>query len=280
MSRSPQLRPRPRRAKKTTLAQRADKYVCYQQSVQEPEADIPLIERVFRRHRGRAPRSLREDFCGTASFASAWVRRHRHNTAVGIDLDPEPLAWGTRHNLAALTPDQQARIKLVEGDVRDVGHEPVDVTVAFNFSFFLFETRSEMLRYFRAARATLGGEGILFLDAYGGGQAMEHQREEVEFDDFTYVWEQHSFDPISHRGVNYIHFEFPDGSRLPRAFRYAWRLWTLPELRELLEEAGFGKIEVYWEGTDRKTGEGNDIFSLRHRAEGDPAWICYLAAIP
>lgn len=288
MPRSPQRRANSRSRKQSgrarrprkTLAQQADKYVCYQHSVQEPDADFPLIERVFRRHRGRPPRSLREDFCGTATFACAWVQRHRENTAVGIDLDPEPLGWGARNNVAALTPEQQARIKLVEGDVRDVGHEPVDVTVGFNFSYFLFATRPEMLRYLRAARATLGSDGILFLDAYGGGLAMEYQIEETEFDDFTYVWEQASFDPISHRGVNYIHFDFPDGSRLHRAFTYAWRLWTLPEIRELLEEAGFQKTEIYWEGTDRKTGQGNDVFSLRQRAEGDPAWICYLAAIP
>jgi hypothetical protein len=265
--------------RRKTLAQRADKYLCYQRSVQEPDLDVTFVDRVFRKLRGRPARSLREDFAGTAAFSCAWVRRHRENTAFAIDLDPEPLEWGRRHNVAALGPEQQARVKLIEGDVRDVGHEPVDVTVAYNFSYFLFETRPELLGYFRAARATLASDGALFLDVYGGGQAMEALVEATEFDDFTYVWEQRSFDPIHNRGENHIHFEFPDGSELRRAFSYSWRVWTVPEIRELLAEAGFSECPVYWEGTDRRTGEGNDVFTRRERAEGDPAWVAHLVAL-
>jgi SAM-dependent methyltransferase len=262
-----------------TLAQRADKYECYQQSVQEPEAEIPVIQRVFRKHRGRAPRSLREDFCGTAAMSCAWVREHRENSAVGIDLDPECLAWGARHNVRALAPEQQARVKLIEGDVLDVGHEPVDVTVAFNFSYFLFHTRQQMLRYLRRARATLGADGILFLDAYGGTEAQQPRLVRRACKGFTYVWEQRSFDPIHNWGQNFIHYEFPDGSAIRRAFRYDWRIWTIPELREILADAGFSRSEVYWEGTCQRTGRGNDRFVRRERAEPDPAWIAYLAAL-
>lgn len=268
----------PRR--RQTLAQRADKYVCYQRSVQAPEADVPFIERVFRNLRGRPARSLREDFAGTASFSCAWVQSHRENTAAAIDLDPEPLDWGRKHNVSALEDHQQARIKLIEGDVRDVGHEPVDVTVAYNFSYFLFPTRPELLRYFRAARASLASDGLLFLDCYGGSEAIESRSEEIEFEDFSYVWDQHSFDPINNWGVNYIHFHFPDGSKLMRAFSYEWRIWTLPEIRELLAEAGFARSHVYWEGTDRRTGEGNDVFTRRERASADPAWIAHVIAEP
>ncbi|MEM7410694.1 MAG: class I SAM-dependent methyltransferase [Myxococcota bacterium] len=266
-------------ARRRTLAQRADKYVYYQRSVQEPEVDVAFLDRTFKKTRGRPARSMREDFAGTSAFSCAWVARHRENTAFAIDLDPEPLDWGRGNNVAALTPDQQSRVKLIEGDVRTVGHEPVDVTVAYNFSYFLFDTRPELVRYFEAARATLKSDGLLFLDVYGGGQAMEALVEETEFDDFIYVWEQKSFDPISHRGENRIHFKFPDGSEMRRAFSYDWRIWTIPELRELLAEAGFSDAHVYWEGTDRKTGEGNDVFSRRERAEGDPAWVAHIIAV-
>jgi hypothetical protein len=263
-----------------TLAQRADKYHCYQQSVQEPEAEIPVVERVFRRHRARAPRRLREDFCGTAAFACAWVRHHRANSAWAIDLDPEPLDWGRRHNVGTLTPEQAARVKLVQGDVLAVGCEPVDVVVAFNFSYFLFQTREALGSYFRRARAALDAEGLLFLDAYGGADSIQSQRAERVCDGFTYVWEQHSFDPIQNRGRNYIHFTFPDGSALRRAFSYEWRIWTIPELRELLLDSGFSGTEVYWEGTDPHTGEANGIFTRRERALDDPSWVAYLVAIP
>jgi hypothetical protein len=269
-----------KRNRRRTQAQRADKYWCYQNSVQEPEADVPVLSRIFRKHRGRPPRSLREDFCGTASFACAWVKAHRENRAWGIDLDPEPLAWGLRHNVGALTPEQQARVKLVEGNVLDVGHASVDITAAFNFSYFLFRTRAELLHYFRQARATLNPDGMLFLDAYGGPESIQSQTEDRDCEGFTYVWEQYSFDPIQNWGVNYIHFEFPDGSELHRAFSYEWRIWSIPEIREVLADAGFSKSEIYWEGTDQKTGEGNNVFTKREHAADDPAWVSYIVALP
>jgi hypothetical protein len=271
---------RSRRTSGISRARRADKYDLYQRSVQEPDADLHLVSRIFRSHYGQWPRLLREDFCGTAMMACRWVERHAENRAWGIDLDPLPLGWGRKHNLARLRADQAGRVKLIEGDVRSIGHQKVDLTVAFNFSYFIFVTRPELRQYFEKARATLKSQGLLVLDAYGGADAQRTGEEKRSLSGFKYVWDQHLFDPISHAGHNYIHFEFPDGSRLRRAFVYNWRLWTLPEIRELLIEAGFAKVEIYWEGTDSETGEGNSIFTRRERAPDDPAWVAYIAALP
>ena len=38
--------------------------------------------------------------------------------------------------------------------------------------------------------------------------------------------------------------------------------------------------KVYWEGTSQRTGQGNDIYTRRERAEADPAWVSYLVALP
>jgi SAM-dependent methyltransferase len=263
-----------------TRARQADRYDLYQRSVQMPDEDVAFLQRVFRNHYGRPARRLREDFCGTALLACRWAASHRENEAWGVDLDPEPLAWGREHNQAALRPEQSRRVHLVRGDVRDSRGPRVDITVGFNFSFFLWKTRPELLRYFRAARTTLRREGLFVIDAYGGGDSQRRAEDIVEHPDFEYVWDQYAFDPISHHVINYIHFRFPDGSRIQRAFRYDWRLWTLPELRELLEEAGFSKVEVYWEGTLGDTEEGNGIFTLRKVAPDDPAWITYIVAVP
>ena len=65
-----------------------------------------------------------------------------------------------------------------------------------------------------------------------------------------------------------------------KAFRYDWRLWSLPELCELMQEAGFKETRVYWEGTDRKTNEGNGIFRRAEHAPDDPAWVAYIVALP
>ena len=84
-------------------------------------------------------------------------------------------------------------------------------------------------------------------------------------------------DPVTGRCVCHIHFKFPDGSRIKKAFTYDWRIWSLPELREVLEEAGFKKVRVYWEGED-EDGEGNCEFTEDETGEADLAWIAYIVA--
>ena len=121
--------------------------------------------------------------------------------------------------------------------------------------------------------------GLLALDVYGGFEALKSQRERRRQRGFTYVWDQFDFDPLSHHVVNHIDFEFPDGSRKPRAFSYHWRLWLIPELRELLTEAGFSDVGVYWEGTDLARNTPNGVFTRRRRGPPDPAWIAYVIAL-
>jgi hypothetical protein len=272
-------RKRAKRPKRPTKAKGADVYALYQEAVQDPEGDVSLVSRIFKRHFDRVPRDLREDFCGTAAMACAWVRHHRENRAWGVDLDPVPLAWGREHNLGALRPEQAARIRLIRGDVMEVSHVKVDVTVAFNFSYFVFKTRDQLVRYFKKARSTLREEGVLVLDLYGGADAQRRMAETREHGHFDYVWDQDVFDPINHGAVNYIHFEFSDGSRIRRAFSYDWRLWGIPEVRDALADAGFSASETYWEQTDRRTNEGNGSYYRAERAEDDPAWVAYVIGV-
>lgn len=268
-----------RKKKSRSAARRADKYALYQRAVQVPESDVRFLRRVYRSHFGRPARSLREDFCGTAALCCAWVEDHADNVAFGVDLDPEPLAWGRKHNLAALPEEAARRVHLVEGDVRSASHEKVDLTVGFNFSYFLFKTRPELLRYFRKARTTLKNEGLFVLDVFGGWEAHRTCEEQTDHGDFVYCWDQSRYDPIAMELLCHIHFEFPDGSRMGKAFTYDWRLWSIRELRELLEQAGFSKTEVYWEGTDTLTWEGNGVYTRRERAPDDPAFIAYVVAV-
>ena len=70
---------------------------------------------------------------------------------------------------------------------------------------------------------------------------------------------------------------FPDGTKIKLAFTYDWRLWTLPELTELLAEAGFSKTRVLWEGDDGDGG-GNGEFTEQATGVADLAWIAYIVA--
>lgn len=266
--------------KKPKQADLADRHALYQEAVQDVEAEIDFVDETYQELRGRKAKLLREDFCGTANTACEWVRRRRNNRAIGVDLDREVLDWGREHNLKALSPAEQKRIELIEGDVLDTSAEPVDIVLAMNFSYFLFRRRDELREYFRSVKKNLKDDGLLIMDCYGGYDAPKELTEPRDCGKFTYIWDQAEFNPITNGMVCHIHFKFPDKSRLKRAFSYHWRLWSLPEITEILEEAGFSQSDVYWEGTDEETGEGDGIYEPATVGDADPGWICYIVAQP
>jgi len=67
-------------------------------------------------------------------------------------------------------------------------------------------------------------------------------------DRILYVWEQREFDPCTARAVNAMHFRVErDGEivqSIEDAFVYRWRLWSVPELRDAMAEAGFAGTET------------------------------------
>jgi hypothetical protein len=282
-AKKPKLRERPKkerasRKKARPSARSSDRHDLYQQSVQCPEADIKFFTRVYKRTFGQAPTLLREDFCGTALLSCEWVKTRAGNRAIGVDLDPDVLAWGRAHNVDGLG-DLKDRVELIEENVLTVKTEPVHVVASMNFSYFIFMDRPTMVRYFRSVREALDRQGIFVLDLMGGPEAQVVQEEEKELDGFTYVWDQHTFNPITHVCMNYIHFRFDDGTELKRSFAYEWRLWTIPEIRDMLHDAGFRGVDVYWEGAD-EDGEGNGVFRKSIRGDDSPAWIAYVVATP
>ncbi|HZW07389.1 MAG TPA: hypothetical protein VFF65_09710 [Phycisphaerales bacterium] len=263
----------------------ADRYTLYQLAVQEPDADLDFLDRVYRKRFGRLPSTLREDFAGTALTASRWVQRRGSNTAVAVDLDPVPLRWFAGHIEPGLSPDQRERLQVRRADVvspenRRAGRGGgFDAVFAFNFSYWVFKRRDAMLTYFNSVRASLGEQGLFLLDHFGGSDTMVELVERTRKKGFVYVWDQHSFDPVSGDLTCFIGFEFKDGTSMPRAFRYDWRLWMLPELRDILNEAGFSTVEVYIERDD-KDGNGTGVYTLHKRAKADRAVISYIVAAP
>jgi len=263
--------------KPLTMAEQADIHELYEEAVQNVETEIEFLQETFRALRGRSAVSFREDFCGTASASCEWVRSGARNHAIGVDIDPDVLEWGRKNRVGRLPEARRPRVKLLTEDVMTVKTGPVDIVVAFNFSYWTFKTRDLMRRYFARVHDSLKPDGLFFLDAYGGAEAYETQKEKTKCEGFTYIWDQAEFEPVTGRARCHIHFKFPDGSRIKKAFTYDWRLWTLPELRELLEEAGFTRVRAYWEDEDEE-GEGTGEFSEDDTGEPDPAWIAYLVA--
>jgi hypothetical protein len=277
------------RASRLRRRSRPDRYVLYEAAVQSVEHDLDFCERVYRRHRGRSFHLLREDFCGTAALAGAWVIRDPANRAWGVDADRGPLVWAARQRLPRLGAAGR-RLVLERRDVRSRTRPRVDVVTALNFSYWVFLRRPELIEYFAAARRSLRPDGMLVANAFGGTEAMDvgSERRRVgastsvagdRVPGFTYEWEQVAFNPIDHRLRCHIHFRLRDGSRLLRAFRYDWRLWTVPEIREAMAEAGFRASEVYVEGWDDERNRSTQQYRLRTRCENQASWLAFIVGV-
>lgn len=258
-------------------ARTADKHELYERSVQEVSADVKFIQRAFKKKNGRKAQSLREDFCGTAALCAEWVKKDSANTALGIDLHGPTIAWGMERHINPLGVERASRVRIIEQNVLDAVDETVDVCVAFNFSFCVFKERDSMLRYYKRVLEGLNEDGAFMLDIHGGPEAQIEVEEETNHRDFVYVWDQGPMDAITAEAKRHIHFRFKDGSEQKRAFTYDWRVWTLPEMRDLLYEAGFSEVDVFWEGST-KDGEGNGVFRRVTKAENEDSWIAYVVA--
>jgi hypothetical protein len=268
---------------KRTMAEKADKFACYQKSVQTPEHEVEFFEQAYRDAYRKKPYKLREDFCGTFAVCCKWAASDQRRTALGVDICDETLQWGRDHNLAKLTDTQRKRVRLLQQDVRKRNRPPVDVLAAQNFSFWIFKTRQEVIEYFKIARGNLDRQGIMVMDMMGGGECYEEELVDKRTivkgkKGFKYHWEQASFNPVTSDASFSISFKFADGSKLKRAFEYHWRFWTIPEVREMLEEAGFSESHVYWENEE----EDDDEFGNWERGEdapSNPSWISYIVAL-
>lgn len=260
-----------------------DPHILYQKAVQSPDVEMAFVDRVYRKFRGKPAARLREDFCGTAFSSCEWVSRRRANTAVGLDLHGPTIAWGFKHNIAKLTDEQRSRLTVLKRNVLtpfEGGRAAVvgmDCILAMNFSYWCFKDRATLRRYFELVRESLAPGGLFFMDTYGGWECGMPQKERRRVAGFTYIWEQKSFDPITSDLVCKIHFKLKNGRMIRDAFTYHWRLWTLPEIRELLAETGFKTSTVYWEGDDGKGG-GNGVFRPSKHGEACASWIAYIVA--
>ena len=252
-----------------------DKYWYYRNSVQSPETDVDFFRDTYKSIRGEIPTTLREDFCGTFSLCCEWVKKGPRYRAYGIDLDHEPIQYGLSHYLPQLSKAQRERVQILQENVLNPGLPRADIICAMNFSHFIFKDRSMMKSYYHNCFSTLNKGGILIADAFGGSLCQGPNEEKTKHRGFTYFWDQASFDPVSNYAEFHIHFK-PDGQKkIEKVFSYDWRMWSLPEIREMMLEVGFQKSTVYWEGNTR-SGEGNGIFKPAEKGDECDAWIAYV----
>ncbi|RID66514.1 hypothetical protein BRARA_D01647 [Brassica rapa] len=302
------------------------KFLLYQQSVQSPKGDISYLQKFFLMYvGGRQPLHFQEDFCGTALLSAEWLKADTRRTAVGLDFDLEALEWCMDNNISKLGADVYSRMSLLHGNVltpleakqvtskshellqnislddegeEDHGVESLekdglakrDIVCAFNFSCCCLHKRSELVTYFKNAREALSKKGGIFvMDLYGGASAEGQLKLQRKFPTFTYTWEQAEFDIVSRKTRISLHYHLQKQNRKIRhAFSYSWRLWSLPEIKDCMEEAGFRSVH-FWlrEMPDasemRRTdgfGAGRDIkYEEVKNFQQCDAWNAYIVAV-
>ena len=258
--------------------ERFDKYLLYKQSVQSPEEDIKFFARVYRSIYKRPPRVFREDFCGTFLIGHHWVKAGGTNQAIVVDKSREPLDYGRRHHLPLMTAAERKRIQIVNKNVSAPNLPGAEIVSVSNFSYFSIRERKGLLEYFKNVRRQLMKKGLFIIDAFGGAACGEANEEEVSHKGFKYYWDQADFNPITNRSRFFIHFKRRGEKKRERVFSYNWRMWGLPELKDILSEAGFSKTYIYWE-FDPRNGGGSGV--LRKSSAGDPCdtWLAYLVSL-
>ena len=198
------------------------KYKLYENAVQDTPEDVSLFYSIYKELLGRKPQSLREDFCGTHMLACDWVKNAPKNTAIGLDIDPEPLEYGQKNHFAKLSKAQQRRVTTFKKDVRSITKPQVDLTTALNFSYWIFKDRKTLKSYFKQVHKSLKKKGLFILDAMGGSETMEITTDRESFNigkkKFTYLWQQEYFNPVNHHGKFSISFKKPDGKKNESGF--------------------------------------------------------------
>lgn len=200
---------------------------------------------------GKKPLSLREDFAGPAGLAAEWAGQSPAHTALAVDIDREPLS----HAPAS------ARLKKKVADALRC-RDRADIIALFNFAAGEIHDRRRLVAYFKVLRASLKKGGIAALDIYGGSNAfapgslstfarIPGGRQRVR-----YTWQQVAADPDTGMVENHLHFSI-GRQKWPSAFIYKWRLWSIPELRDALLEAGFSTVETYDRLGDAVDQHGN-----------------------
>jgi len=260
------------------------KLSLYQQSVQHPLAEAFFLCRVYEEYNpDKQANTLREDFCGSAAISLGWIMADPDRKAIAVDHDVPTIAFA-KEQIEEQLGRSSNNITLICDDVRQPLNKipPADIIASMNFSTLIFHNRQTLLAYFQQTRRNLDKGGVFVMDLLGGPGAMQviTQNREMQLTDgtpYTYHWQQRSFDALTHRIDCRIHFTLANGEQKRDAFIYDWRLWSIPELLELLTEAGFKQPKV-WCDTLAPTGQSDGHYQSITHLPSRHDWVVYLSA--
>lgn len=245
-----------------------NRHDLYEICVQKPEALIPLLRAIH----GGEPRVLGEDFCAGAACARHWVKSIPRAIAYVADVDSEPLsrveAWRREQPPELAERLIAARLDVLKKSAS--GPRSCDLLFTGNFSIGEIHARADLVRYLMRSRQRLKPRGVLVCDTYGGETAFASGSVQRIHPvpaalarpgaRVRYTWQQREADPLTARVENAIHFRVERAGEIVQeltdAFVYRWRLWSVPELRDAMLEAGFKRVEVFAQLIDAEDSEG------------------------
>lgn len=260
-----------------------DRHDLYELCVQSPTHLVPMLRAIHQVARlsepcladqdqnpTSEPGVLGEDFAAAAALSYLWAESSPTARAIAVDLDQAALMRRPDH----------PRVARIVGDVRtdtNPADHACDVLFVGNFSIGYLHTRAELVDYLRHARARLNPRGVFVCDTYGGESAFLTGH--VHRDHFApdgrrirYTWEQRDANPLTGMVTDVLHFQVDRAGmveiEIPEAFVYRWRLWSVPELRDAMAEAGFAETQVYDKTPDATDEEGN-AYMLPVSGDGD-----------
>ena len=237
------------------------RFDLYEICVVSPEQLVPLLKAVH----GGSPKHLAEDFAGTACLCDRWVHDTPGGSSTGVDLDAEAL-----HYHPTVPGVTKIACNVLDETVVDSSGPKADIVHAGNFSIGYMHTRAELVRYMSLARQRLAPGGVFLCDTYGGESTFVtgtvHRDHWIpdgpqKGKRVRYTWEQREANPLTGMVTDVLHFRVERSGVIEEeffdAFTYVWRLWSVPELRDAMLEAGFTTTSVYSKLPDAMDDEGN-----------------------
>ena len=279
-----------------------DTLELYRWAVQDPETHAEVLRLIYEHLRpGRTPTVLREDFAGTSAESVAWVALRAGRQAIAVDLDAPTIQWASRRASRILSDNSRSIHFLVSDSLKVAPPQvqPADLVSVLNFSMLYLRERETLDAYLAHAHACLAPSGILVMNTFGGTEAVRvgttthrvtpaprlaSEATPPPPPPFDYHWEVRSYDATSARLDCRIYFDIPtpDGQplHLRDAFRYDWRLWTLPELTAACTRAGFSNVQVWRHTFDPSKGAAGVFLGPVHpnAVAGLASWTAYVVA--
>jgi len=219
-----------------------NKHFLYQKTVQNPKREVEFFRKIYRMIFKTIPTKFREDFCGTALLSCEWVKNNVCNTAVGIDIDELTIKWGIENNIHNLSSGSE-RIRLIAQNVLEEFKEKTkfDIICSMNYSHFMLHKRKDLVKYFTNIKRNLE-RGLFICDFFGGNHLFYNHTHKNQTANYKCRIGQMNI--INNQSITSLNFKNGE-NHYETLFEYCFRVYSLIELKEALEDAGFNKFKIF-----------------------------------